>query len=650
MKNEMDTYIITAKTVEEAISAAKKQYEDENHEISYEILEMPKKGLFGLGAKDAKIRVTVTKAEKVELGSLVAEMRSMRNLTDRNGDSDKPKKKPEQKQNQNQNGQPKEQKEQKPKQAQPNQPKEQAQPGQKQTQQTPPKPQNADVPPKEQTQPKPPKPPKESKPNQPKPQPQKEPVLPEEAAREPALPKEAPAPETVPETPAVPAAETPVPETPEAAPSAASAASAGAKFGDASAEYKSSLHNSAKPNRRPPQKPSSGAQTEKIDSAAVTVSQPMGLADFVSDGAPKEFGKSSGSGRMNNDVKRKKKPAPAASAGRNSSAGQNPKPAAQKPVNPAPNGRYDFAESDDDYKKLDELVRESENELEAAEAAVLVPRPASAEASADEELSPVLPEHEERRREAITQEEMDFALAFANQLMENMKLNARAVPASCPEGEEFEVTEEANVYPKIDIVGDDTGILIGHHGETLDSIQYLVNLSALRKSKSKDGDYVKIVVDIENYRAKREETLRTLARRMAARAVKYKRNVFLEPMNAYERRIIHSELQTFENVSTHSVGTDRDRKIIITYEGPDKQPDNRSMNGTRPANGTRPTGRKRRETAPAGGNDAGGTNPAVGTNPAGENRSGARRRPRKTQKMPIEKIGELLPGGDEKSE
>ena len=172
---------------------------------------------------------------------------------------------------------------------------------------------------------------------------------------------------------------------------------------------------------------------------------------------------------------------------------------------------------------------------------------------------------EKRLREGVTQAEMDFALDFANTLLENMKLDAKAVPADA-NGDEYIINGDANVYPRINIIGADTGILIGHHGETLDAIQYLVNLSALRKSKQKDGDYVKIVVDIEGYREKREETLRTLARRMAARAVKYKRNVFLEPMNAYERRIIHSELQSFENVSTHSVGADKDRKIIITYE------------------------------------------------------------------------------------
>jgi predicted RNA-binding protein Jag len=191
-----------------------------------------------------------------------------------------------------------------------------------------------------------------------------------------------------------------------------------------------------------------------------------------------------------------------------------------------------------------------------------------------------LPAPESRKKVGVTAAEMEHALAFVTTLLANMQIDARAVALPCPEGEEYEITDDANIYPAMEIVGDGTGILIGHHGETLDAIQYLLNLAAIRHSDNPAGDYVKISLDIENYRAKREETLRSLARRMAARALKYKRNVFLEPMNAYERRIIHSELQNVENVSTHSVGTDKNRKIIITYEGPDKVFDDRRRVGS----------------------------------------------------------------------
>ena len=177
------------------------------------------------------------------------------------------------------------------------------------------------------------------------------------------------------------------------------------------------------------------------------------------------------------------------------------------------------------------------------------------------------PREEKPHVEFVTPEEMDFALGFTNTLLKNMELSATAKAEPAP----AELTvPEGMVYAKIVIEGDDTGILIGHHGDTLDAIQYLANLCASRNSGSGKREFVKIVVDIENYRAKREETLRALARRMSAKAVKYKRNFVLEPMNPYERRIIHSEVQGMENVSTHSVGSDENRKIVITYEGPDK--------------------------------------------------------------------------------
>ena len=177
------------------------------------------------------------------------------------------------------------------------------------------------------------------------------------------------------------------------------------------------------------------------------------------------------------------------------------------------------------------------------------------------------PREEKPHVEFVTPEEMDFALSFTNTLLKNMELTATARAESAP----ADLTvPEGMVYAKIVIEGDDTGILIGHHGDTLDAIQYLANLCASRNSGSGKKEFVKIVVDIENYRAKREETLRALARRMSAKAVKYKRNFVLEPMNPYERRIIHSEVQGLENVSTHSVGSDENRKIVITYEGPDK--------------------------------------------------------------------------------
>ena len=196
------------------------------------------------------------------------------------------------------------------------------------------------------------------------------------------------------------------------------------------------------------------------------------------------------------------------------------------------------------------------------------------------------PKKDDEKRRAVSREEMDFAKSFINSMIRDMGLSAIAVEVEPSEGVDYICTEGVDVYPAINIEGDDTGILIGHHGETLDAVQYLVNLALFRRANSsKNGrENIKITVDIENYRAKREETLRALARRMAARAVKYKKNVFLEPMNPYERRIIHSELQEYPDVDTHSVGSDTNRKIIITYEGSDKAaPKSRRRNGRRPS-------------------------------------------------------------------
>ena len=115
----------------------------------------------------------------------------------------------------------------------------------------------------------------------------------------------------------------------------------------------------------------------------------------------------------------------------------------------------------------------------------------------------------------------------------------------------------------ITVDGEGAGLLIGHHGETLDSLQYLANLAANKKIKGEKREYAKITLDVEGYRAKREEALRALARRMANKVIKGKKSVMLEPMNPYERRIIHSEVQSMPGVSTNSIGSENNRRVVM---------------------------------------------------------------------------------------
>ncbi len=119
----------------------------------------------------------------------------------------------------------------------------------------------------------------------------------------------------------------------------------------------------------------------------------------------------------------------------------------------------------------------------------------------------------------------------------------------------------------INVTGADAGALIGHHGETLDALQYLVGLAANRHDKDdSEHNFTLISVDVENYRQKREETLRRLAKRMASRVLKTHRSVTLEPMNPYERRIIHSQIQEIEGVTTVSIGTENNRRVMISID------------------------------------------------------------------------------------
>ena len=138
-----------------------------------------------------------------------------------------------------------------------------------------------------------------------------------------------------------------------------------------------------------------------------------------------------------------------------------------------------------------------------------------------------------------------FARSFLQQIFDKMKVDV-----------DIEVYEDKNAI-LLKVIGDDIAIIIGRRGETLDALQYITNLAVNKNSDT----YKKVVIDVENYRIKREETLKRLAGRLAEKVIRTRKSVVLEPMNPYERRIIHSALQGDKYVETHSEGEEPYRKV-----------------------------------------------------------------------------------------
>ena len=132
------------------------------------------------------------------------------------------------------------------------------------------------------------------------------------------------------------------------------------------------------------------------------------------------------------------------------------------------------------------------------------------------------------------------------------KMGSDAVPV-------LEMKEDGGILVKL--TGEKLGMLIGHRGETLDAIQHIANYAINRLT----DEHVHISVDAENYRSKREESLKRLAEKVAGKVLKYRRSMTLEPMNSYERHVIHTVLQDVDGVSTYSIGTEPNRRIVVAY-------------------------------------------------------------------------------------
>ena len=151
---------------------------------------------------------------------------------------------------------------------------------------------------------------------------------------------------------------------------------------------------------------------------------------------------------------------------------------------------------------------------------------------------------------SVVQSMGDKTHIFLSELLDKMNLEAKV-----------EVTETDDLI-SVNVSGPKMGILIGHRGETLDAVQYLTSLAINRESNK----YKRIIIDTENYRRKREETLARLAKRLARKVHKTRRKVVLEPMNPFERRVIHSTLQKDPHVVTHSEGDEPYRKVVIALK------------------------------------------------------------------------------------
>ena len=193
--------------------------------------------------------------------------------------------------------------------------------------------------------------------------------------------------------------------------------------------------------------------------------------------------------------------------------------------------------------------REKTSQKQKAPAAPRAPKPAPEKPAA-------IPEEDLHFEPIDAKPGDDLAFDFVNNLITDLALaDVTTELLRCDDGTR-----------RIRVTGESASLLIGHHGDTLDALQYLTNLAASQKGANGERDRSRVTVDVEGYRAKREQTLRRLARRMANKALARGSKVTLEPMTPYERRIIHSEVQSIEGVTTQSIGSDSNRRIVIYPE------------------------------------------------------------------------------------
>ena len=213
-----------------------------------------------------------------------------------------------------------------------------------------------------------------------------------------------------------------------------------------------------------------------------------------------------------------------------------PKPEAPKPA-PAPQSEKKFEAPKAEKKNDAPKAPKKERKAEAPKTPKAPKEPK--EVKAPRVYTPAAP--------GSTEEKIEV---FIKGLLEHM--GSQAIPHAFKESD--------NTY-FVELVGEDLGYLIGRRGDTLDAIQHLANYTVNRGVEG----HIRINVDAESYREKREDSLRRYARKKAQQVLKARRRTTLEPMNAYERHVIHAALQDMENITTHSTGTEPNRRVVIEY-------------------------------------------------------------------------------------
>ena len=220
-----------------------------------------------------------------------------------------------------------------------------------------------------------------------------------------------------------------------------------------------------------------------------------------------------------------------------------PAPARTEPVKPAePKAEASKAEPVHEAKSEPPKAERSQRPKVPRE-----PKPAREPREPREPKTPAAPREYAPVESGSVEEKIEV---FLKGLLEHM--DSKAVPHCWK--------EEGNAY-QVELVGDDLGYLIGRRGDTLDAIQHLCNYAVNREVEG----HIRVNVDAESYRQKREESLRRYARKKAQQVLKARRRTTLEPMNAYERHVIHAALQDMENITTHSTGVEPNRCVVIEY-------------------------------------------------------------------------------------